>query len=141
MISPTSFDPWIVAQGRLALAAQEAKSPKDAGQAFEALLVRQILSTARSSSWLSGESEAESGWREMADDALAGYLSRVGGLGLANQIASLIEQAGRQSPGSASSSEDRSFVAPSVRAVGTTSDRSVLGGKDTANLTERHFRP
>jgi flagellar protein FlgJ len=76
----------------MALAAQNARSPKDAAQAFEALLVRQILATARSSSWLSGESETEVGWREMADDALAGQLARVGGLGLAKQIASLLGQ-------------------------------------------------
>jgi len=92
MIAPTSFDPWVAGQGRMALAAQDARTPKDAAQAFEALLVRQILSTARSSSWLSGESETESGWREMADDALAGHLARVGGLGLAKQIASLLGQ-------------------------------------------------
>jgi len=93
MIAPTSFDPWVAGQGRMALAAQDARTPKDAAQAFEALLVRQILSAARSSSWLSGESETESGWREMADDALAGHLARVGGLGLAKQIASLLGQA------------------------------------------------
>jgi flagellar protein FlgJ len=92
VISPTSFDPWVAGQGRVALAAQNARSPKDAAQAFEALLVRQILATARSSSWLSGESETEAGWREMADDALAGHLARVGGLGLAKQIASLLGQ-------------------------------------------------
>jgi len=92
MIAPTSFDPWVAGQGRMALAAQDARTPKEAAQAFEALLVRQILSAARSSSWLSGESETESGWREMADDALAGHLARVGGLGLAKQIASLLGQ-------------------------------------------------
>jgi len=98
MLAPTSHDPWIAGQGRLTLAAQEAKTPKDAAQAFEALLVRQILATARSSSWLSGESDVESGWREMADDALAGHLARVGGLGLARQITSLLGQAQGERP-------------------------------------------
>lgn len=123
MISPTSFDPWVSGQGRMALAAQGAKSPREAAQAFEALLVRQILSASRSSSWLSGESEAESGWREMADDALAGYLSRGGGLGLANQIASLLGQARGDSAG------------------GTSSDLRGAGGSGSVALTARGFAP
>ena len=93
MIAPSSFDPWVAGQGRSALSARDAKSPADAAQAFEALLLRQLLATARSTSWLSGESETESGWREMADDALAGHLAKVGGLGLAKQITSLLGQA------------------------------------------------
>lgn len=92
MIAPTSFDPWVAGQGHLAFSAKAGKSPADAARAFEALLLRQILSAARSTSWLSGESETEAGWREMADDALAGHLARVGGLGLAKQIASLLMQ-------------------------------------------------
>jgi len=53
------------------------------------------LSNARSTSWLSDQQESESGWREIADDSLAGYLVKAGGLGLTKQVESLIAQAQR----------------------------------------------
>jgi len=59
------------------------------------LLIRQFLSNARSTSWLSDLQESESGWREIADDSLAGYLVKEGGLGLTKQVESLIAQAQR----------------------------------------------
>jgi len=59
------------------------------------LLIRQFLSNARSTSWLSDQQESESGWREIADDSLAGYLVKAGGLGLTKQVESLIAQAQR----------------------------------------------
>jgi flagellar protein FlgJ len=118
----------------MALAAQNARSPKDAAQAFEALLVRQILATARSSSWLSGESETEAGWREVADDALAGHLARVGGLGLAKQIASLLGQSRSERSGkgfegivSAPSTEQDSFSLNPLRVPAVTPHNERLG--------------
>jgi len=56
------------------------------------LLIRQFLTNARSTSWLSEQQESESGWREIADDSLAGYLVKAGGLGLSKQVESLIRQ-------------------------------------------------
>jgi Rod binding domain-containing protein len=71
------------------------RSARQAAEQFEALLIRQFLSNARSTSWLSDQQESESGWREIADDSLAGYLVKAGGLGLTKQVESLIAQAQR----------------------------------------------
>lgn len=147
-MTPTSFDPWITGQGHLARAAQEAKTPKDAAQAFEALLLRQLLAAARSSHWLSGESETESGWREMADDAMAGHLAKVGGLGLAKQIASLLGQvqAERALPTEAASAESlpSGFAAPRLRPLDLSSLNRVRDlavnsqTREAAPVTEPH---
>lgn len=93
MIAPPAFDPWVAALGTKQSADRISGSAKQAAQQFEALLIRQFLSNARSTSWLSDQQESESGWREIADDSLAGYLVKAGGLGLSKQVESLIGQA------------------------------------------------
>jgi len=93
MIAPTAFDPWVAALGSKQAPDRVSGSAKQAAQQFEALLIRQFLSNARSTSWLSDQQESESGWREIADDSLAGYLVKAGGLGLTKQVESLISQA------------------------------------------------
>ena len=95
MIAPPAFDPWVAALGSKPSGDQINGSAKQAAQQFEALLIRQFLSNARSTSWLSDQQESESGWREIADDALAGYLVKAGGLGLTKQVESLLAQAQR----------------------------------------------
>ena len=97
MIAPPAFDPWVAALGSRSGVSQGGidRSAKQAAQQFEALLIRQFLSNARSTSWLSDQQESESGWREIADDSLAGYLVKAGGLGLTKQVESLIAQAQR----------------------------------------------
>ena len=95
MIAPPAFDPWVAALGSRSGVSQGGidRSARQAAEQFEALLIRQFLSNARSTSWLSDQQESESGWREIADDSLAGYLVKAGGLGLTKQVASLISQA------------------------------------------------
>ena len=97
MIAPPAFDPWVAALGSKGSVSQGGidRSARQAAEQFEALLIRQFLSSARSTSWLSDQQESESGWREIADDSLAGYLVKAGGLGLTKQVESLIAQAQR----------------------------------------------
>jgi Rod binding domain-containing protein len=95
MVTLPAFDPWVAALGSTPSVDRANASAKQAAQQFEALLIRQFLSNARSSSWLSDQQESESGWQEIADDALAGYVVRAGGLGLSKQVESLIGQARR----------------------------------------------
>ena len=97
MIAPPAFDPWVAALGSKVSVSQGGidRSARQAAEQFEALLIRQFLSNARSTSWLSDQQESESGWREIADDSLAGYLVKAGGLGLSKQVESLIAQAQR----------------------------------------------
>ena len=97
MIAPPAFDPWVAALGSKGSVSQGGidRSARQAAEQFEALLIRQFLSNARSTSWLSDLQESESGWREIADDSLAGYLVKAGGLGLTKQVESLIAQAQR----------------------------------------------
>jgi Rod binding domain-containing protein len=97
MIAPPAFDPWVAALGSKGSVSQGGidRSARQAAEQFEALLIRQFLSNARSTSWLSDQQESESGWREIADDSLAGYLVKAGGLGLTKQVESLIAQAQR----------------------------------------------
>jgi Rod binding domain-containing protein len=97
MIAPPAFDPWVAALGSKVSVSQGGidRSARQAAEQFEALLIRQFLSNARSTSWLSDQQESESGWREIADDSLAGYLVKAGGLGLTKQVESLIAQAQR----------------------------------------------
>jgi Rod binding domain-containing protein len=97
MIAPPAFDPWVAALGSRSNVSQGGidRSARQAAEQFEALLIRQFLSNARSTSWLSDQQESESGWREIADDSLAGYLVKAGGLGLTKQVESLIAQAQR----------------------------------------------
>ncbi|NCV84674.1 MAG: hypothetical protein EBV69_00025 [Oxalobacteraceae bacterium] len=93
MIS-SSYDPLIVGL-RNGVKSDQAigASAAEIAQGFESLLVRQFLTAARSASLLSEESSSESGWREMGDDALAGFVTKQGGFGLTKQITSLLEQA------------------------------------------------
>jgi Rod binding domain-containing protein len=97
MIAPPAFDPWVAALGSRSNVSQGGidRSARQAAEQFEALLIRQFLSNARSTSWLGDQQESESGWREIADDSLAGYLVKAGGLGLTKQVESLIAQAQR----------------------------------------------
>lgn len=92
MVTPPSFDPWSAALGGKQDADRSHGSAKQAAQQFEALLIRQFLSNSRSTSWLSDQQESETGWREIADDSLAGYLVKAGGIGLSKQVESLINQ-------------------------------------------------
>lgn len=96
MVLKPAFDPWMAAQGSQPGPITGIAGARQAAQQFEALLIRQFLSNARSTSWLSDQQETESGWREIADDALAGYLVKAGGLGLSKQVESLLIQAQKQ---------------------------------------------
>ncbi|NBP39385.1 MAG: hypothetical protein EBV34_13245 [Betaproteobacteria bacterium] len=99
----TGFDPLLSGLGRFqsqqGSSINKSASPSDVAQGFESLLIRQFLSAARSGS-IDTEDQRESGWLEMADDAMAGYLASRGGLGLARQIASLLEQGNSRRLGS-----------------------------------------
>ena len=98
MVTKPAFDPWIAALGSQPRTDQQVNSGKQAAQQFEALLIRQFLTNARSTSWLSEQQESESGWREIADDSLAGYLVKAGGLGLTRQVESMLQQANSRFP-------------------------------------------
>jgi flagellar protein FlgJ len=98
MIAPPAFDPWIAALGSKPTVDQINGSARQAAQQFEALLIRQFLSNARSTSWLNDQQESESGWREIADDSLAGYLVKAGGLGLSREIESMLSQVKSKTP-------------------------------------------
>lgn len=97
----TGFDPLLSGLGRFqsqqGSSINASASPSDVAQGFESLLIRQFLSAARSGS-IDAADQRESGWLEMADDAMAGYLASHGGLGLARQIASLLEQGNSRRP-------------------------------------------
>lgn len=70
---------------------------RDAAQQFEALLVGQLLKSARAESegWLDGESDSASGPAlEFAEEQLAAALSSQGGLGLAAMIVDVFPGAG-----------------------------------------------
>jgi len=113
MVTQPAFDPWVAALGNTPSVDRANASAKQAAQQFEALLIRQFLSNARSTSWLSDQQESESGWREIADDSLAGYLVKAGGLGLSKQVESLISQA----QGSRFASQAAKKTAPATLAL------------------------
>jgi len=130
MIAPPAFDPWVAALGSKGSVSQGGidRSARQAAEQFEALLIRQFLSNARSTSWLSDQQESESGWREIADDSLAGYLVKAGGLGLTKQVESLIAQAqrSRRSPGASGSDSgpmQELLNVPSNKAVNLIAER------------------
>ena len=130
MIASPAFDPWVAALGSRGSASQGGidRSARQAAEQFEALLIRQFLSNARSTSWLSDQQESESGWREIADDSLAGYLVKAGGLGLTKQVESLIAQAQRSRRSSGVSGSDSRPVqellnVPSNKAVNLIPER------------------
>lgn len=124
MVVSSKFDPWSAALGVQSHSkARPESSAKAAAQSFEALLIRQFLSTARSTSWTSDAAESESGWREIADDALAGYLVRAGGLGLTKQVETLISQAGLRRPSRTSFSQLES----NASALNNSSETTVNG--------------
>ena len=112
----TNFEPLLSGLGRFQSQSGGApavrSSPKEIGQGFESLLIRQFLSAARSGA-LESSDQQESGWLEMADDAMAGFLASRGGLGLAGQVASLLEQ-GRHRSSQSSSDLHASPLAPPV---------------------------
>lgn len=125
MIAPPAFDPWVAALGSRSSVSQGGidKSARQAAEQFEALLIRQFLSNARSTSWLSDQHESESGWREIADDSLAGYLVKAGGLGLTKQVESLIAQAQRSRR---NSSIDGSDSRPIQELLNVPSNKAVI---------------
>ncbi|NDD11708.1 MAG: hypothetical protein EB072_03450 [Betaproteobacteria bacterium] len=126
MIISAAFDPWVAALGSQPKVDNAAGGAKEAAQQFEALLIRQFLANARSTSWLSDQEESESGWREIADDALAGYLVRAGGIGLSKQVESLIAQTQFSRETRRLNPENHSTVIPNVPAAGAVSS-SKLG--------------
>jgi len=69
---------------------------RDAAQQFEALLINQLLHSARESSgggWLSmGDDPAGDSATDFAEQQLAGTLARQGGLGLAQMIAAGLQR-------------------------------------------------
>jgi Rod binding domain-containing protein len=90
MIIGTSTDPWV--SGFSSVGSFSSKpSSESVAQSFESLVLRQILTSLRSSS-LSDPGGPESGWLAMGDDALASYLSKAGGIGLAKSVESLLSQ-------------------------------------------------
>lgn len=90
MIIGTSTDPWV--SGFSSVRSLSSKpSTESVAQSFESLVLRQILTSLRSSS-LSDPGGPESGWLAMGDDALASYLSKAGGIGLAKSVESLLSQ-------------------------------------------------
>ncbi|NBP40335.1 MAG: hypothetical protein EBV34_18225 [Betaproteobacteria bacterium] len=126
MAVSTSFDPWAVALGQSQLNRANSKdATQRAAESFEALLIRQFLSSARSTSWLSESNESESGWREIADDALAGYLVKAGGLGLSKQLNSLLSQASAARSSAIGSGRELSLSLARSNSLNLSSDRSV----------------
>jgi Rod binding domain-containing protein len=90
MINGTSTDPWV--SGFSSVRSLSSKpSTESVAQSFESLILRQILTSLRSTS-LSDSDGPESGWLAMGDDALASYLSKAGGIGLAKSVESLLSQ-------------------------------------------------
>jgi flagellar protein FlgJ len=67
---------------------------RDAAQQFEALLMGQILRSARqgNSGWLGGEDSSAECATDYAEQQLAAVLARQGGLGLAGLIAKGLER-------------------------------------------------
>jgi len=90
MIIGTSTDPWVSGFSSVGLFSSKSSS-ESVAQSFESLVLRQILTSLRSSS-LSDPGGPESGWLAMGDDALASYLSKAGGIGLAKSVESLLSQ-------------------------------------------------
>jgi len=90
MIIGTSTDPWVSGFSSVGLFSSKPSS-ESVAQSFELLVLRQILTSLRSSS-LSDPGGPESGWLAMGDDALASYLSKAGGIGLAKSVESLLSQ-------------------------------------------------
>ena len=90
MIIGTSTDPWVSGFSSVGLFSSKPSS-ESVAQSFESLVLRQILTSLRSSS-LSDPGGPESGWLAMGDDALASYLSKAGGIGLAKSVESLLSQ-------------------------------------------------
>ena len=74
MIIGTSTDPWVSGFSSVGLFSSKPSS-ESVAQSFESLVLRQILTSLRSSS-LSDPGGPESGWLAMGDDALASYLSK-----------------------------------------------------------------
>ena len=140
MIAPPAFDPWVAALGSKPSGDQINGSAKQAAQQFEALLIRQFLSNARSTSWLSDQQESESGWREIADDALAGYLVKAGGLGLTKQVESLLAQAQRsRQPVLDQQSTRQAPHMPAMRALNGNRDRTVNPNDVPGGASESSF--
>jgi len=142
MIAKPSFDPWVAALGKQAsVESKLVGDAKQAAQQFEALLIRQFLSNARSTSWLNDQQESESGWREMADDSLAGYLVKVGGLGLTKQVESLLMQAHKRiaEPTDVKKTQDnqasKSPVALNARENSTVNPFETMGAAAKASLS------
>jgi Rod binding domain-containing protein len=90
MIIGTSTDPWVSGFSSVGLFSSKPSS-ESVAQSFESLVLRQMLTSLRSSS-LSDPGGPESGWLAMGDDALASYLSKAGGIGLAKSVESLLSQ-------------------------------------------------
>jgi Rod binding domain-containing protein len=69
---------------------------RDAAQQFEALLMGQILRSARQSGegWLGGEDSSAECATDYAEQQLAAVLAQQGGLGLAHMIAKGLERKG-----------------------------------------------
>jgi Rod binding domain-containing protein len=111
----TNFDPLLSGLGRFqaqkGTPSSAGSSPKEIAQGFESLLIRQFLAAARSGALESSEQQ-ESGWLEMADDAMAGFLASQGGMGLANQVASLLDQGRHRSLQSAVSDKSKPLSSP-----------------------------
>jgi len=90
MIVGPSSDPWISGFGTINSNSTESKSSTVA-RSFESLILRQMIKSLRSTGF-SEQHGTESGWLEMADDALASHLAKAGGLGLAKSVESLLTQ-------------------------------------------------
>jgi Rod binding domain-containing protein len=75
-------------------------SPTEIASDFEALLIGQMLKSARSDSdgWFgTGEDSSSASLIEMAEDQIAKVLAKGGGLGLAGMITKSLDQAGSSS--------------------------------------------
>jgi len=76
---------------RVAAATPGSARLRDAAQQFEALLIAQLLRSAREAGgpggWLGSEDAASSPLLEMAEQQVAGLLATAGGLGLASLVA------------------------------------------------------
>lgn len=74
-------------------AATDPAKVREAAQQFEALLLGQLLSSAREGGWLgSGEDSSSSCANDLADEQLATMLARKGGLGLSQLISEGLER-------------------------------------------------
>jgi len=98
----------------------EASSALEAAQAFEKLLIHDMLKTMRRSAAVLGEepSEGRAMYDDMLDERLAGIMSEAGGLGLAEALAGRLDPNGRRRGDGESDAEEGTVATRTPRVHG-----------------------